>query len=97
VLQEKALGIKSIQIIYNMEFSRKMITKIKKLAMDVKEKLEKRDKLYVVKDLETYRKLKHELIENYEAFEDLRKKFLNDPKFRKALSTKVAIVEFKME
>ena len=28
IIQEKELGIKSIQIIYNMEFSRKMVKKI---------------------------------------------------------------------
>lgn len=36
IIQEKELGIKSIQIIYNMEFSRKMVKKILDYSMEIK-------------------------------------------------------------
>lgn len=35
------------------------------------------------------------MVENYELYEDLRKKFLTDGNFRKKISTRSAIIEFK--
>lgn len=97
VIDERPLGIKSVQIIYNMEFSRKMIDKISVLAKQIKKMTTRMDGRYVIDDRERYHSLKTDLVETYELFEDLRKKFLNDSKFRKALSTRVAIVEFALE
>jgi ubiquitin len=92
IIDERSLGIKSVQIIYNMEFSRKMVEKITTMAMAIKSITKFKHGRYIISDKETYASLKSGLIETYEVFEDLRKKFLNDSKFRKALSTRVAIV-----
>lgn len=90
----QASGIKAIQIIYNMEFSRKMIDKITGLALSVKSLLKEKNGKYIIENKDQYSIYKSDLIDTYEVFEDLRKKFLNDSKFRKALSTRVAIIEF---
>lgn len=42
-------------------------------------------------------KVKEKLLESYELFKDLRKRFLNDPEFRKKLSTTCCIIEFESE
>lgn len=74
-----------------------MVEKVTKLAMDIKGLTKFKNERYIVHDKETYISHKNNLIETYEVFEDLRKKFLNDSKFRKALSTRVAIIEFAGE
>lgn len=94
IIEGRPLGIKAVQIIYNMEFSRKMVNKITSLALEIKGLTKFKNGRYIVQDKEVYLSHKNNLIETYEVFEDLRKKFLNDSKFRKALSTRVAIIEF---
>ncbi len=95
IFVENETGIRSIQIIYNMEFSRRLIEKIFKFAKQIKSQVTLKNDKYIIQDKNEYHAIKNELIETYEVFEDLRKKFLNDSKFRKALSSRVSIIEFK--
>lgn len=48
IIGERSLGIKAIQIIYNMEFSRKMIQKIVNLAVQVKGLTKQRDHKWII-------------------------------------------------
>ena len=54
--------------------------------------IKKEEKFYIIKNREEYPKKKKELTQLYELFDDLRKKFLNDNRFRKNMSTRTAIV-----
>lgn len=48
--------------------------------------------MFIIKNKEEYMQEKKQLIQLYELFEDLRKKFFNDGRFRKNMSTRTAIV-----
>jgi hypothetical protein len=62
------------------------------LTKQIKSLFRKQNKKYIILDKEDYWIKKNDLIEVYELFEDLRKKFLNDTRFRKSLSTRVTII-----
>lgn len=50
------------------------------------------NKFYLIKDVEEYQKAKLRLIETYELMQDLRKRFFNDPIFRKNISSTSCII-----
>lgn len=68
IIEGRPLGIKAVQIIYNMEFSRKMAEKITTMAMAIKGLTKFKLGRYIVNDKETYASLKGGLIETYEVF-----------------------------
>ena len=93
---DNKFNMKSIQIIYNMEFCRKMVEEIFQLSITVYGLLTEDEKGHrnVVTDYLRYRNCKNKLKQTYEFLQDLRKKFLNDGQFRKGLSSTCCLIEF---
>ena len=92
--------MKSIQIIYNMQFSRVMVQQISDLCCSVDSLFEKGEgekNTILQKNIEEYMRDKTRLKECYELLMDLRKRFLNDAEFRKKLSTSACIIEFDQQ
>lgn len=95
---ENHFQIRSIQIIYKMEFSRKIIAKIINSCREIKKVMKTgEDKRTLIGDRDAYQQKKKNIIETYETLEDLRKKFLSDSEFRRKIATTTAIVEFASE
>ena len=63
---ESKTGIKSIQIIYNMEFSRKIVDKMQQLANELTKLYKTKDDKETVRDKDKYIELKVDLIKAYE-------------------------------
>lgn len=68
IIDGRPLGIKAVQIIYNMEFSRKMVEKITTMAMAIKGLTKFKNGRFIVQDKEAYSIHKSGLIETYEVF-----------------------------
>jgi len=98
-------NLKSIQIIYSMEFARKINQRIidlcRTLSWLIELKADKKTKsnktLMLLKDRKDYKQSKDELIEFLEIMGDLRNKFLFEDNFRKSLSCELCIIEFETE
>lgn len=95
----ETFGIKSIQIIYNMQFCRTLIEKIKLECSAISDLIDFKDNQYVIdaSDIQRYRTQKQAIIQTYQILSDLRKKFLTDGNFRKKLATASCLVEFYQE
>ena len=63
---ESKTSIKSIQIIYNMEFSRKIVDKMQQLANELTKLYKTKDDKETVRDKDKYIELKVDLIKAYE-------------------------------
>lgn len=95
--------MKSIQIVYNMEFCREIIFSIygECLSVDyylVKEKPKDKTRMLIkAENVQKYQDAKQKIKNLYELLIDLRKKFINDSQFRKGLATDCAIIQFKSQ
>jgi hypothetical protein len=60
--KEHLFRLSSVQIIYNMQFTRNAIEKLLDFCVEAHEMIEHREGKYLVNDLHSYTKLKNEIV-----------------------------------
>lgn len=92
-ITDDRLDLKSIQIIYNMSECRNLIQEIQKQCLGIEPLLV--GNTVPGELMEEYKEKKNNILNGIESLKKLRGRFLEDPEYRRSISTTCVLIEFK--